>query len=130
MNRRFRYSQEQVEFLREGYMAMNTRDLTRAFNARFGTDKPESAIRTVLQRRKIRCGRAQKDRIYTRSTSEYTREHVDFLRANYPLHQVGELTRMFNDRFAMDKTTNQIKSLISRKGILSGRRGQIGRAHV
>lgn len=130
MDRRFMYSPEQVAFIQEGYMSMNTRDLARAFNAMFGTDKTETAIRTVLQRRKIRCGRSQKDRIYTRTTRKYTREHIEFLRTNYTLHTVAVLTRMFNARFSMDKSTGQIKGLISRERIISGRRGRFRRGNT
>ncbi|MGD9825177.1 hypothetical protein [Desulfobacter sp.] len=36
-----RYAPEQIDFLRTGYMSMNARDLARAFNAEFGTDKTE-----------------------------------------------------------------------------------------
>ena len=42
---------------------MNTRHLTLAFNAEFGMDKAESAIRTVLNRFKITCGRIGNERL-------------------------------------------------------------------
>lgn len=122
MTERCGYTLAQIEFLREGYMTMNARDLARAFNKEFGTGKSAAAIKAVLRKRGIRCGRHQRDRLITR-VREYTREHVAFLQAHYPSHPVAELTRMFNDFFGMDKTPGQIKSLIYRKGILSGRDG-------
>lgn len=125
-----RYTQNQIGFLRAGYQSMNARGLARAFNAEFGTDKTESAIKATLCNHKIRCGRKPKDRIVECRQTVYTEEHAQFLQANYSGHTVRELTKLFNDRFGMNKTDIQIKAFISRKGIISGRDGRFKKGNA
>jgi len=46
-----------LEFLREAYPRMEIAALTRAFNARFGTDKTKHQIKSSLSRNRITSGR-------------------------------------------------------------------------
>jgi hypothetical protein len=101
---------------------MNTRSLALAFNAQFGMDKTEVAIKSALQNHRIFCGRKHKDRLISRLRI-YTTEQAQFLRDNYAGRSIAELTAMFNDRFGTDMTEQQIKTFVSNRGITSGRTG-------
>jgi len=52
-----KYTAKQIEFLRIGYRRMKIHDLTCAFNAQFGTDKPATSIKAALGNRGIISGR-------------------------------------------------------------------------
>ena len=123
-----RYTTEQIEFIRTGYLSMHSRGLTRAFNAQFDMDKTEVAIKSALHNHRIFCGRKHKDRLISRLRI-YTTEQAQFLRNNYAGRSVAELTAIFNDRFGTDKTTQQIKTFVSKRGITSGRTGCFEKGH-
>lgn len=51
------FTAEQGEFIREQYRALSLRDLTSAFNARFGTSKSNQQIRSFTRNHTARSGR-------------------------------------------------------------------------
>lgn len=53
----------------------------------------------------------------------YTEEMIDFLKVQYRKTDIDETVKLFNAKFGMNKTRIQIKGLISRNKILSGRTG-------
>jgi len=120
--KRFKYSPEQIEFLRTGYQSMNVHGLTKAFNKRFGMEKSETAIHSALTNHKITCGRAHKDRLVDRHRI-YNDEHLNFLRVNYKQMTRKELTKAFNEHFGTQRTENSIKACINNHKIRSGRSG-------
>jgi len=117
-----RYTPEQIEFLREGYQSMNTRDLTKAFNAKYGASKTETAIKSALANRKITCGRAHKDRLVTLRRL-CTPEQDQFIKNNYIKLSQRELTTMLNAKFNTGFTVGQIKTYVKNHKIRSGRTG-------
>lgn len=123
------YTEKHIEFLRANYLKMNARDLTRAFNERFNTEKTETAIKSVLNARRIRCGRKPKDRLITRLRI-YTEAQARFIRENYRGRSVQEMTVLFNDRFGENKTEQQIKTFVHNRGITSGRTGCFPKGHA
>jgi len=54
---KIKYTTRQIDFLRTGYMSMNVRDLTRAFNRKFQLDKTEVQIHSTLTNHCITSGR-------------------------------------------------------------------------
>lgn len=52
-----RYTSEQIAFLRDKYPSMSRRELTEAFNTRFGTTRSETQITIYLQNHHIKSGR-------------------------------------------------------------------------
>jgi len=128
MKKRIRYTANQLEYLRIGYLLMNTRDLTAAFNDQFGTDKTESQIKATLKNHRIRCGRRGSDRII-RHRRVYTDEQVRFIRDNYKVFDAVELTARFNKKFGTDKKQTQIKAVITNRGFTSGRTGRFEKGH-
>jgi hypothetical protein len=122
-----RYTKQQLEFLREGYLKMRVPALTEAFNAEYGLDLKPRSIKSVLQNHKFTCGR--KPGFAKGERSEYTQEHLDFLREHYPHMSRRELTRAFNERFGKQKTHDQIHALIKRFRITCGRSGNFEKGH-
>lgn len=59
----------------------------------------------------------------------YTSEQAQFLRDNYTGRSIAELTAIFNDRFGVDKTRQQIKTFVNNRGITSGRTGCFEKGH-
>lgn len=54
----------------------------------------------------------------------YTKEQLAFLRVNYKLYAVRELTELFNAQFNESRTTSSIKACLQKNGIRSGRTGR------
>ena len=53
----FKYTEQQIEFLREQYRKMPISEITPLFNKRFGLEKTKSQLRAALKNRKIKSGR-------------------------------------------------------------------------
>lgn len=122
------YTPEQIEFLREGYRRMHTRDLTEAFNREFGQVRTHYAIRSALRNYNIKCGRAHKDRLMKRLRL-YTEEQIQYLRDNYRDISVADMTEQFNAEFGTDFTVRQINTALKNRRICSGRNGQWKKGH-
>jgi len=118
---RMRYTEQQLEFLREGFLMMCVPALTEAFNAAFGFALAPSAIKATLKNHKFLCGRpcgfAKGERL------EYTQEQEQFVRENYPQMSRSALTAAFNERFGKSKTISQVICFAKRCGITCGRSG-------
>ena len=128
MMKRRKYTTEQLDFLRTGYMSMNVRDLTRAFNSHFKSNKTEGQIKAALKNHKIRCGRAHKDRLIDRNRL-FSPDQVEFLIKNYSGRSIAEMTELFNNHFGTRRTRQQIKTAVHNRGITSGRTGHFPKNH-
>ena len=51
------YTEEQREFIREQYPAMTIKELTVAFNLRFGTEMSEGRVKSFTRRHRMKSGR-------------------------------------------------------------------------
>jgi len=122
------YTLDRLEFLAAGYLKMNVRDLTVAFNNKFGCKKTAPAISTILNRKKIRCGRAGANKLKKR-TKHLTHEQEQFVRENYKNKTAAEMTGLFNSHFKTSKTLQQIISFVHNHGINSGRSGCFPKGH-
>ena len=118
-----KYTDQQLDFLRSGYKSMNTRDLTRSFNKRFGVTKTETQIKSTLQNHRIYCGRKGNDRLIERFRV-YTEEQVQFIRENYTKRSQAEIVDLFNARFGADITLKKLKALLGNRRTNSGRTGR------
>lgn len=125
---RLKYTTEHLEFLRSGYQSINTCDLTKVFNERFGLEKTETAIRSALKNYNIKCGRAPKDRFINRIRL-FTAEQKSFVRTEYKNSSLADLVRVFNDRFGTTRTRKQMRCFVKNHGIISGRTGFYEKGH-
>ena len=118
---RFRWTSKYLAFLKRGYQSQNVRDLTRAFNQRFGTQTSEGQLKAALKNHHITCGRKGSDRLINH-VRLFTPEQCRFIRANYA-GRTAEMTTLFNDKFKIAMTPAQIKTFVHNRGITSGRTG-------
>lgn len=121
-SKKSRYTPEQLDFIREGYMRMNARDLTCAFNAKFKTDKSEIAIKSVLSNHGIKCGRKHSDRFQKRLRI-FTEDQLEFLREYYKVMCLRDLHAALNSRYRTTFTEDQIRTAVRNRKIASGRTG-------
>ena len=126
---RFIYSEEQLDFLREGYEEVRGPALTDAFNEKFGLKQSFNAIRSVLRNHRFRCGRKSGFVKGERSVL-FTKEQVAFIKEQYKTYSHKELTVEFNKVFKTEIKASQLRSFVHNQGINSGRNGQFGKGHV
>ncbi len=122
---RHRYSPEQLEYLREGYKAMNVPDLTAAFNAQFNLCKTEEQIYKALKNRGFRCGRKPWEQLKKR-TRMFTREQEAFLQKTYRKHSASETACRLNIDFGLDVTGLQVCRYAVAHGIKAERKSKTG----
>jgi len=118
-----RHTQRQLEFLKAGYLSMNIRSLTSAFNSRFKTSKTEAQVKSTLANHKITCGRKGKDKLTTWYRI-FSPDQVQFIRDNYTGRTVAEMTMLFNRHFRTHRSRSQIRNLVRNRKIRSGLTGQ------
>jgi len=119
-----RYTAEQREFLKTGYLSQNTLDLTKAFNAEFGTEKSENATASFLFKNGYSCGRTGANRFRRSTNNLLTSEQSDFVKKGYQRLKTPELVIALNEKFGLELKESQIKSYCYNHGIKSGRTGQ------
>jgi hypothetical protein len=124
-----KYTDAHIEFLRVGYKKMTVEKLAEKFNREFEMNCSLCAIKAILNKRKIKCGRAPSERFVQRQRI-YTDKMIDFLRINFKTLAIRDLTAAFNKKFCMDKTHTQIRALLSRKGIKANRTGHFASNYV
>jgi len=126
--KKFRYTKKHLDFLRTGYLSMNIRDLTKAFNKRFKIKKTENQIKSALANHKIICGRKHGERLIT-PRRLCTPAQDEFIRIEYLKHSVKELTAILNNKFGTEFTEQQIKTYVKNNKIQSGRTGCFEKGH-
>lgn len=62
MPARKKYTDAQMEYLRVGYKKMKVEELTDAFNREFGYNRTVPAIKSIMHKNGIRCGRKHAER--------------------------------------------------------------------
>lgn len=118
---RFRYTAEQLDFIRANYAVMPIDEVTVAFNARFGLEKTIKAVSSTLKNHKITCGRKGSARI--KRPRIYTKEQAQFLRDNCVGRSRATLAALFNAEFDREITLRQVKSFVGNRGLTSGLTG-------
>jgi len=122
------YTQEQIAFLQRGYLKMNIRDLTLAFNEYYGMSKTESQIKSTLQNHHIRCGRRPGERLVNPKRL-LNREQERFLRKTYRKMSLADTVLALTHRFGLELTEEQVKTYVTNHHILSGRTGCFEKGH-
>lgn len=97
------YSLEMISFLRENIKNYCFKDLTKAFNSKFKTNKTDILIQDVCKRYKI-----------YRIRFIYTSDMIQFLRDNAGGICFNDLADKFNDHFKLNKTRLQISTICSK----------------
>lgn len=116
-----KYTDQQIQFLRDGYPVMKIPELTAAFNLSFGTAKTAGQVRAACSNRKITCGRPIGNPVGT--LISWTPEQAQFMRDGYRSLTVPDLTAAWNTHFSINKTRGQVEAFLNNRRILSGRTG-------
>lgn len=123
-----RYSREQLEFLRLGYLQMRVPELTRAFNEAFNLDKTQDQIKSTLSNHKFTCGRptgGDKGKLRL-----FTREQMEFIQGHYEDLGRAGVTLAINQHFGTSFTTRQVTAFIKNHRLYTERTGHFLPGHV
>lgn len=103
------YPDEMLDFLRANIVGTRYRDLTDMFNDRFNTTMKEDSIKRlcneILGIKNMLC------------RDPYTPEMIAFLKENANGTPYKELTKIFNNKFSTDKTTDKIRAICQKHKI-------------
>ena len=124
MNRKF--SKEQIDWLRAGYLAWRIPELTRRFNTRFGADKSEEQIRACTRNRNMRAGRKPgmaKGEVYF----TWGLDKIAWLREYRATGPIGEITARLNAVFGWNATPAMVSNACKRHGISAGSSGRFAK---
>lgn len=127
--KRFIYQPSHLAFIETAYKKMGVSDVATAFNRHFNTVKTPGQIKAAIKNHKIRCGR-KTGAINKGVLLLYSDEHIAFLRAQYKLNRVPELTHKINQKFGTAFKENQISACLKNRGITSGRTGFFKKGHT
>jgi HNH endonuclease len=83
----FKYSQKQIQFLKDGFKRMPVKELTDAFNRQFELDKKSSHIRAALKNRKIKSGRTGQ---FAKGQTSWNAGTVGLMKANSGSFKPGQ----------------------------------------
>ena len=107
MKKKYEFTDEMISFL-VGNCEMNRKDLSKAFNARFGTDYPQARIRQELY--KHTNNRLSREH-------EYTQEQESFIKENANIFSRKLLLDMFNKKFNTKLTYSALTQKIYNLGL-------------
>ena len=125
---RTRYTDQQLQFLAYGYRLLLVPDLTKAFNARFGTKKTPQQIKSTLSNHNITCGRPNGTRKGTFRL--FNSDQVRFIDERYKLLDRTALTAALNEEFETEFSVQQVATFVHNHGIDSGRTGCFSKGHM
>ncbi|MDO6718849.1 HNH endonuclease signature motif containing protein [Psychrosphaera sp. 1_MG-2023] len=113
------YNKAMLQFLEENFKDMFTKELTEAFNKKFGKKKTVGQIKACLNNHGIKAGVRR-----NRTPRRYLNEHLTFLQKHYLTMNLEELTAAFNNEFPkFNANIKSIRACLRNHKILSGRTG-------
>lgn len=104
-----RYTDAQVDFIKENVKGKNTYELSDMFNENFSTELTRNQIRSCIKNRKITSG-VEKKNLSKFLKKVYTEEQEQFIRDNVEGKSSRELTTMFNDNFELNFDVSQLRA--------------------
>ena len=113
---RMKYTQEQLDFLEQGYKKMKVTELVKAFNEEFGTSCGFKQIRSTLSNHGFRAGRRPGYRGGGWNTV-FSVEELAFLEVNAHL-KMEDLVQLFNKRFEADRSYDSIQTKVRKMGLV------------
>lgn len=96
MNKLEKYTQEQLDFLKEWQGKATYKDITNMFNAEFNTSKSKEALRR-------RIGRG-----FTAWTSKYSDEQEEYIKKNLQIYSYDKVQKGFYEKFNIKITKQAI----------------------
>jgi len=105
-----RYTDKQIEFLKNNVKGRTLKELTDYFNNTFNDNRSQAAIKGVLIRFNLKRGKL------------YTEEMLNYIRSLVDTHTTKEITDMFNKKFKTNRSFRSMCSARSRYGIKNKKR--------
>jgi len=115
-----RYTQEQIDFLREGFKKMSHPELTKVFNKEFGLNKSETAIHSLLFYHGFRSGKTDNASLRFKG-KKYSPEQIEYIGNGYKSMDIHQLTKAFNSRFSDQRTEGAIQGALKTHNLHSKR---------
>lgn len=106
--KRFRFTQQQVDFIIDNYKNMEVTDLVQAFNQEFGTKQTKHQIKNKIFQLKISKRNVKK------SYGKYSEEMIEWLLRHHNKTKLDDLVTKFNSKFNTDFTKSAIWHKIDR----------------
>ena len=125
--RRFIYTPEMEQWLRDNAPGTPLRELYLLFNKQFNLNKTLVQIRSAIKARSIRLGTPKGYPKY--STRICTVDQARWLKEAYPSHSRKELTTAFNVMHGTRLGENQIIAFCKNHKLRSGRNGHFHKGH-
>ncbi len=117
-----RYSEEQIQFIRDHYAEWFIDELTARFNAKFGLNKTRVQIRSVAKNRGITSGRSH-GAFHKGKYKVVTQAQGDYIKKMYRQLPLKDLVVQFNQQFGTRKSEDQLRAFVKNNKIKSGRTG-------
>jgi len=127
MNRRYKYTDEEIDFVRKIAPGRYNNEIAELFNKKFGTNVTESKIKSLKSNHKIRSNVLLKRR--TKPKRLLTEEQDKFLRENAKGRTTYEITDLINKEFGLDLKRSQIKTYMDNHEIKTGVNAQFRKGH-
>lgn len=115
---RFRYTKEQVDYVRSIAKGRYNDEITEMFNKKFNTNKTVKQISSMKKNFGITSGELRKRRSNKRRL--FIEEQERFIRENVKGRYNDELTELLNEKFNTKFTVEQVKGFKNRNKISSG----------
>lgn len=118
----FRYTEEQIDYVRTIAKGRYNDEITAMFNKKFNLDKTVSQINSMKKNHGITSGKLPK-----RSRPEarlFTKEQEKFVRENAKGRYNDELAQMVNEKFGLNITARQMATWKKNHDVKSGLTGQ------
>jgi hypothetical protein len=118
-----RFNDEELAWLRVGYLAWRIPELTERFNAHFGREVTAQQVDTCIQHHGIKSGRGPgfAKGEYHKS---WTPEKIAWLREHRASGPIGEVTARLNQHFGWNATEHMVQNACTRYGIPAASTGQ------
>jgi len=121
------YTPEHIQFLKKNIKGRSFEDITKLFNKRFRMSITENGIKAVAGRHGLkseyRSGWPGWNKIFYE-------KHIKFLKECVPGRYYSETAKLFNRRFGLSLTPEQLSSACARFGISSGLTGYFPKGNV
>lgn len=121
-----KYSQEQIDFIREFTKDHTLTEVTQAFNKKYQMDISKKTMKSIFGNYKIKVG--VKDKCGIRNL--LSKEQVAFIKENYIGISNLELVEKLNAEFGTNFTLQQIKGFKGNRNLDSGLTGHFQKGHV
>jgi hypothetical protein len=96
-----KYTPKQIQFIRDNAGGRSREEMLDMFNRRFGLSVNKSQLKSIFDRHGIHNGTSRR----------FTPEEIQFIRDNIRENNGTELLEMFNRRFAIPITKNQLLTM-------------------